>query len=96
MHASKKILAMAAFSSALLTNCSGARGPETTPPEPTVIVRESPAKPCHLPTLPKRPRTLDGEAMADGRVALKPETLTALNLWLSAAYEYMVAAEVCR
>ena len=34
--------------------------------------------------------------MADGRVAIKPETLTALNLWLSAAYEYMATAEACR
>lgn len=95
MHASKRTLAMVAFSSALLTSCSAAGGRVTAPPEPTVIVRET-AKPCPLPSMPQRPRSLDGELLADGRVALKPESLAALNLWLSAAYEYMVAAEACR
>ena len=95
MNAFKKTLVMAACSFALLTSCSAAGGRVTAPPEPTVIVRET-AKPCSLPSLPPRPRSLDGELLVDGRVALKPETLTTLNLWLSAAYEYMVAAEACR
>jgi hypothetical protein len=33
--------------------------------------------------------------LADGRVALSAETLAAMNLWLSAAYERMAADEAC-
>lgn len=84
-----------ALSFVSLTSCSGDHGPKTTiPPEPTVIVREI-AKPCKLPALPERPHSLTGELLDDGRVAVPVATLTALNLWLSAAYERMAADEAC-
>lgn len=93
MKRSMLTLTTLALSWILLTSCSHAPGP-VIPPEPQVIVRE--VRPvCALPAVPPKPSTLGGEILPDGRVALTAATLEAMNLWLSAAYERMVADEAC-
>lgn len=90
---SRLTLTTLALSWILLMNCSHAPGP-VIQPEPQVIVRE--VRPvCALPAVPPRPSTLGGEILPDGRVALTADALAAMNLWMAATYERMVADEAC-
>ena len=78
-----------------LTSCSHGPGPVAPPPEPTAIVREQARPPCRLPTAPGQPPRLTGRA--DGEhVVIPVEQITALNLWLSAEYEWRTAWEACQ